>query len=158
MRRILSSSIKKWWIVAVVVSLAVVLTSCSNKKDTTPAYAYAECQGTMGVFDVYVIPSKTQGGMYEISVIPYSLSGNGPLIDITVANRSLTYKGMVSQVVAQPDVEIFAGYLTEQELLTYDILAITPYAAGVAFVDVQADKDAICDLPLPSAVNTSTVK
>src|SRR5690606_24715452 len=104
--KMVRSWMKKWWVVAAVLSLAIVLTSCSNKGKGTVGYAYGQCDGTMGNFDIYVIPSKAQTGLYEVSVIPYTVAKAGDIVNVTIANRSLNYKELVNQVVIQPDVEI----------------------------------------------------
>lgn len=131
---------------------AIALTSCSRNRNTQGLqanYGFGYCDGTLGSFDVYVIQSDAQPGLYEVSVIPVALNAPGDIVSITVANQQLAYKEVVPQVVLFAEQEIFAGYLTETELLTYDILAITPYQPGVTFLEATPESDALCTLPLP---------
>ncbi len=142
---------KRWWVIALVFTLALSLTSCSRAKQTQlqADYGFGYCDGSIGSFDVYVIRSQTQPGMYELTVIPVTLQQPGDIVSITVANKSLAYKQMVNQVVINPQQQVFSGYLSDTDLTTYDILAITPYAAGQTFLNAQSDAEALCTLPLP---------
>lgn len=144
--------VKKWWVLALVFTLALSLTSCSSKKRNLNAgnpNGFGYCDGTLGSFDIYVVASPSNAGLYELSVIPVSLDAPGDIVRVAVANNSLAYKEMVTQVVVNPQQEIFAGYLTVSDLQNYDILAITPYEPGVSFLEGTAEKDAICSVPLP---------
>lgn len=140
---------KRWWIVALVFTLALSLTSCSRKSLIPQSgYGLGYCDGTLGSFDVYVYPTSTSG-IYQVSVIPVSLDAPGDIVSITVANQSLQYRELQTQVVVNQDMEILAGTLTDKELESYDILAITPYQPGVTFLEATPEKDAVCRLPLP---------
>lgn len=110
---------------------------------------FGYCDGTLGSFDVYVMRSPNAPGLYELSIIPVQLDAPGDIVSVTVANENMAYKELVGQVVVFNEAEIRAGMLTETELSNYTILAITPYQPGVSFLDVNAEKDAICALPLP---------
>lgn len=147
----LVSKVRRWWMLVLVCILALSLTSCSRKAREAPVadYGFGHCDGTLGNFDVYVIRSKGNPGLYEIAIIPASLDQPGDIVNITVANQNLAYKEMQTQVVVDVEGEIFAGYLTESELETYDRIAITPYQPGVSFLEATPEKDAICELPLP---------
>lgn len=144
-------SMKRWWIIAVIFTLSLSLTSCSRSKTTLGAaeFGYGPCDGTLGAFDVYVIRNRQDPNLFDISVIPVALDAPGDIVTITVANQSLAYRELVPQVSIFNDNEIRAGTLTEAELAQFDILAITPFQAGVTFLEGTADKDAICTLPLP---------
>lgn len=136
----------KWWMVAAVFALALSLTSCARRG--TANYGLNYCDGTMGQFDVYTIRDGAAGS-YRVSIFPVALSAPGDVVTVTVVNQStLAYKELVQQVVVNVDQEITAGYLTEAELQTYDVIAITSYAPGVDFLSANPEKDAICGLPL----------
>lgn len=149
-------SMMRWWIIMLVGAIA--LTSCSRSRSTQlqANYGFGYCDGTLGSFDVYVIQSDAQPDLYELRIVPYQLTAPGDIVAVTVANQSLAYKEIVPQVVLFTDQEIFAGYLTETELLTYDILAITPYQPGVTFLEASPESDAICTLPLPGDGTATT--
>jgi hypothetical protein len=140
---------KRWWMVALVFTLALSLTSCSRKSLIPQSgYGLGYCDGTLGSFDVYVYPTASSG-VYQVSVIPVSLDAPGDIVSITVANQSLQYRELQTQVVLNNDMEILAGTLTDTELEAYDIIAITPYQPGVTFLEATPEKDAVCRLPLP---------
>ena len=147
---------KRWWVLALVFTLALSLTSCSKRKKQlqTADYGFGYCDGTIGSFDIYVIPSKSSPGMYELSIIPVQLDAPGDIAKITIASQNLSYKEVVPQVVLQNEQEIFAGNITESDLQNYEILAITPWEAGVTFLEQETDKDALCSLPLPGTGDT----
>jgi hypothetical protein len=141
---------KRWWMVALVFTLALSLTSCSRKAlAPQTGYGLGYCDGTLGSFDVYVYQTST-AGIYQVSVIPVSLDQPGDIVSITVANASLAYKVLQNQVVLFNDNEILAGTLTDTELELYDQLAITPYdSSGATWLEQAPEKDAVCYLPLP---------
>jgi len=144
---------KKWWIVALVITLALSLTSCSKKRDGLVAgegqgFGFGYCDGELGQFDVYVIPVNGNPGRYELSIIPVQVRA-GDIVRIAIANSSLAYREMVSQVVVNPDVEIQAGFVNFSDFQFYDILAIRPAEPGTNFLDGSSNVDAICELPLP---------
>lgn len=148
---------KRWWIVALVFTLALSLTSCSRKKTQlgpNSGYGLGYCDGTLGSFDVYVYETSSPG-LYQVSIIPVSLDAPGDIVSITVANQGLAYKELQTQVVLFQDREILAGTLTDTELENYELLAITPYQPGVSFLEATPEKDAVCTLPLPGDNNTT---
>lgn len=138
---------KRWWLVALVFTLALSLTSCSRKalQEGTPTYGLAYCDGDLGSYDVYVY--ETGNGLYGVSVIPVSVN-SGDIVSIVVANQSLAYKELQSEVVVNSDREIMAGTLTDTELETYDILAISAWEQGVTFLERTGAAN-FCYLPLP---------
>lgn len=146
---------KRWWLTALVFTLSLSLTSCSKKKDNTllqSGYGYTQCDGTMGSFDVYVFQSKNYSGMYELHVTPYQVDA-GDIASITIANQALSYKQVVPQVVLQPNEDIFAALLTESDLYTYDILAVTPYDPSTNFAEQAPAKDTFCTINLPEGLD-----
>jgi hypothetical protein len=145
---------KRWWIIALVFTLALSLTSCAKRRpqdlQSLPEYGFGYCDGSIGSFDVYVIRTKQDTSLFELSIIPVNLDQPGDIARINIANKSPSYREVVHEIVLQPNQEIFAGYLTENDLQTYDIVAITPFdGSGATFLEQTAEKEAICTLPLP---------
>jgi len=143
---------KRWWITALVFTLALSLTSCAKKSLNIQAYAYGQlpCDGTLGNFDVYLIAGQTgstYNGSYMLAIVPITLDDPGDIISVTITNSSLAYRTLIDQVVVNPSQEIDAGPLTDADINTYDILALTPYQAGVPFAGQENGKDAICYIP-----------
>ena len=145
---------KRWWLIVLVFTLALSLTSCSRKRTgdllQQADFGCIPCNGTIGSFDVYVIRSLQDSTTYTLSIIPIQLDQPGDIGKMTIANRNPSYKEVVHEVVLNPNEEIFAGTLTEADLENFDILAITPFdESGVSFLQQQSEKDALCTLPLP---------
>ncbi len=144
------SAMKKWWMMAVVFALALSLTSCSSRSRQNFTYGInRECAGTMGEIDIYTIPVQGQIGYYKIVIVPATLSAPGDVATITVVDQaSLAYQELKRQVVLNVDQEITAGVLSEAELATYDLIAITSFVASPdSFLTANPEKDAICWIP-----------
>src|SRR5262245_28540127 len=120
---------KRWWVLAVLVTLALSLTSCSKKLPSGGGglnYGYQFCQGSMCTFDVYVIPSAADPSLFEVSIIPVSLDAAGDIVSIHVANQaSLSYKILTPEVVLNEGEEIAVGNLTANDLDVFNVIAIT---------------------------------
>src|SRR5687767_11578121 len=96
---------KRWWVLALVFTLALSLTSCSSKKKNLQSgYGFGYCDGTIGSFDVYVLNSGK--GTYELSLIPVQVNA-GDLVVVTLLNQGLMLKTMVTQATIQNDQELF---------------------------------------------------
>src|ERR1700733_3083375 len=90
---------KRWWKFALVITLALSLTSCSTKAPLVSGtnYGFGYCddqnwvtsQGVSGPvsYDVYVIPMGT--GTYQLAIIPIQVNA-GDLIKITLTNNQAT--------------------------------------------------------------------
>ena len=151
----LISMMKRWWLVVFVFTLALTLTSCSRKRASNLQDAVAlPCQGELGDFDVWVIRSTSQTGMYQLVVIPVALTVPGDIATITVvASSNGAYRQMVPQVVLDNESEIPVGFLTEYELNLYDQLSISLYDGANDFTQSQAEFTN-CEIPYPDGTNT----
>lgn len=138
--------LKRWWKFALVITLALSLTSCARKAATQNAnYGFGYCDGSLGSFDVYVVPLSS--GQYQLSVIPVNVNP-GDVVSITLTNTAFTgYRPVISETTVNPNQEI-DGNITDSDLTAYNILTITPYAAGPYYSQNPAT-DVICNLPLP---------
>src|SRR5688500_9906466 len=108
---------KRLSLIALVVTLVFPMAACSKKKKelVSSDYGYVACDGTMGQFDVYVIRSKTDPQLFELSIIPYQLDAAGDIASITIANSNRAYKQLVNQVVLNPEQEISVPGVTEND-------------------------------------------
>lgn len=148
---------KRWWVLALVVTLALSLTSCSRRRSLQTYQGYEECSGSLGSFDAYVIPARGNPGMYEVSLIPTSVTPYD-IARVVVLNQQLSYRLMVDQVILQPEEQIFVGYLSEAEINQYDSIAIIPWDANqlnLTPIEQNNEKDTVCALPLPGNKNSS---
>lgn len=111
------------------------------------SYGQLPCDGSLGNFDVYLIKAQTTPVTYQLAIIPVTLDAPGDIISVTITNSSLAYRTLIDQVVVNLSQEIDAGPLTDADLQTYDVLALTLYQAGVPFSGQQSGKDAVCYMP-----------
>jgi hypothetical protein len=77
----------------------------------------------------------------------------GDVVAITIANQQNNYKQLIQQVVLNPGTDIFAGLLTEQDVYTYDILAITPADGTTPWYQQSPQSSVFCTIMLPDAMN-----
>jgi len=136
---------KKWWVLALIAVLALSLTSCSKKKDPALQQGYTACDGEMGAYDVWVLPSTASARMYDVFVIPIDVF-EGDEVTIKVGTISpVSGRVLVPDVVVYNDIDIFAGTISENELFTYTVLEIQPFGNTANVVSS-------CELPIPGGV------
>ncbi len=124
---------------------------CSRKKTlmNQDGVGWSSCSGPLGDFDVWVMKYPNYQSLYDVIVIPASVTYPGAMVSIFAMNGQLAYKEMVPQTVLYNDVEMRAGTLTESELYTYEQLVIIPYQPGISFPDQNAEYAVGCEIPLP---------
>ncbi len=135
--------------------LTLITVSCSRPLSELQAgdgdIGFTYCDGTLGSFDIYVVRHPQDFTLFELYVIPVEVADSGPAM-VTIAYNDGSdrppYRTLVSQTTFVPGNELYAGYITENDLLTYDILALTQFD-GNAFPDGTGELDAFCTLPLP---------
>ncbi len=142
---------RKWWLMALVSTLALSLTSCAKRRNfnLSGAYGFTQCDGANWSFDVYTVRSQSQVGTYELIIMPVSIDTPGDIASVTIANQQQGYKQLISQVVLNPEQEIYAGVLTNADLNNYPILAITAFDSSTVFTSQNSAKSSFCLVPLP---------
>lgn len=142
---------RKWWLMALVGTLALSLTSCAKRRNfnLSGAYGFTQCDGANWSFDVYTIRSQSQPGSVELVIMPVSIDTPGDIASVTIGNSQNGYRQLIQQVVLNPEQEIPAGMLTNADLYNYPILAITNYDPSTNFINQNAQKSAFCEIPLP---------
>ncbi|MFM8316208.1 MAG: hypothetical protein ACKOA8_18165, partial [Deltaproteobacteria bacterium] len=100
----LLNGVRKWWLMALVCTLALSLTSCAKRRlyNLSGAYGFTQCDGNGWSFDVYSVRSQTQAGAVELIIMPVSINTPGDIASVTIANQQQGYKQLVSQVVLYP--------------------------------------------------------
>ncbi len=129
------------------------LTGCSRKLTDLQAGAgdlgFGYCDGTIGSFDVYVVRTVDLS-KYELYVIPAQVAVPGELGNIAISNQSPSTLPLIPQVNFVVGQEILAGYLTDSDLATYDILSINQDdGSGRPIQDQTPERYADCYIPLP---------
>ncbi len=153
-------SFKKMFLLAATGFLALATMSCSrNLEDLQNGgeFGYSECSGTLGVFEIYTVRTNDPA-IFEVYVIPKSVTQPTDIGSITIANQTPSYRTLVREVVFNNGEEILAGYVTETDLLNFDILALTLYdGSGASFLEQNSERDAICELPDPNSAANGNV-
>ncbi len=157
MKRTMIAVIKRWWVLALVCTLALSLTSCSKKKKDIQGNDYgfsdkcssSSADGQIGRFEVYVFPSETRKGMYDISIMPVELERPGYPVKIYLFNQSTLQHDELKSEYVLTDKEITLGPISEADLSAFDSIYIVQHEAGVSFLDMTPEKEALCELPLP---------
>ncbi|NBY19330.1 hypothetical protein EBQ74_03600 [bacterium] len=146
---------RKWWLMALVCTLALSLTSCAKRRNfnLSGAYGFTQCDGANWSFDVYTIRSQSQPGTFELLIMPVTIDTPGDIASVTIANQQNGYRQLVSQVVLYAEQEIYAGVLTSADLNNYPILAITNFDPSTNFINQNAQKASFCEIPLPGDGN-----
>jgi hypothetical protein len=146
--------VKKWWVLALVFTLALSLTSCSSSAPSLQnGQAFAQCNGDYWSFDVYVEPSASSPGMYEMRLYPVSLNEPGDIAQIVIANNSGAYEVLKPEITLEPSQEILYSPLSAADLTNYDTLVISPYQPGVSFLQTNGANSTFCTLPSPLSSN-----
>lgn len=145
---------KRWWLIALVFTLALSLTSCAKRNadlQSGPNYGFGYCDGTLGSFDIYVIPSPSDPNMFQLAIMPVSLTDPGDIVQVVMANQSPSYQIVDTEAVLQPNQELDAGYISATDLSNYNILSIVPFdGTGQTFLQQSPNEDVTCSLPSPS--------
>lgn len=81
---------KKWWVLALLVTLALSLTSCGKKKASSGLQSGSNlfaCDGNDWSFDVEIVP---QNSFYYLRITPVSLNQEGDVSQINIARQDGT--------------------------------------------------------------------
>lgn len=140
--------IKRWWIVALVFTLALSLTSCAKrKKEPFIGDGLSSCEGNLGSFYIAVRPQGVSG-LYQILVEPVGLDEPGDIAQITLVNGDNSYKPLLKEVVLVPNQVIYAGTVSEDDLDSYNYVDISLIDdTGAGYLDQAPEKVSTCDLP-----------
>jgi hypothetical protein len=150
--RIVLVTVKKWWLVALVFTLALSLTSCSKRRSEyiQPDIGVGYCDDeSVGQTDIYVKRSDAQPDLFEIYAVPAYMVEEGFIAQFNVFNANPAYKPLLPEVVMYSGQPIFLGYLNTDELESYTEMAISPADPSTTFLEQETDQFVRCPLPLP---------
>lgn len=143
---------RKWWLMALMLTLALSLTSCAKRKlyNQNSNYGFSQCDSTNWQFDVYLFKSTTKVGYYDIVIMPAYIDTPGDIATVTIANnQNGGYRQLINQVVLYANQEIDAGSISNADLNSYPILAITSFDATTNWAQATPAKASYCYLPIP---------
>ena len=150
---------RKRWLCALVLTLALALTSCQKRKVDyiAPQIGVGPCDDqSVGQFDVYVRMSPAQADMFEIYIVPYYLNDEGFVGQVNAFNAQPAAKLLQPYIIFYTGQTYFIGYLSADEVNYYTELAITPADPSTTFLDQQTDQFVRCAIPQPGDGTDST--
>ena len=143
----LAETVKKWWMIVLVATLALSLTSCGRRR-TNLLSGGIQCAGDLGDFDVALYPAGNN--QFEVVIVPYEayadeISFSVGQYDGTERTLStLTFNNAESQ-------EYSVGFMTMAEVYSgFDTLWLDGY-----FSNGQPAGQLDCMLPLPNGAGSS---
>jgi hypothetical protein len=148
MKGMIRNTVNKWWVLVLVATLALSLTSCGKKRSSwlTSGGGY-ECDGPMGYFGVSTIPYGNQG-MYQVRLIVFQPDLERDEVSVTLTDSNTgAYRTLINGLSIQSNQEIVVGLVSQSELQTYDTLSVTPVVQSGTWSNQVADKYTDCDLP-----------
>ncbi len=134
---------KKWWILAVVLTLALSLTSCSGGSDTSLQGSAQTCTGNQGTFDLVL--NSAGNGTYNLELDPEEVTQEGIITEIALVDSSGDYK------VVDQEESLFSGRpvnisnIAASDLQNFSYLVIANYNPQVKFL--QMTNPEFCTLP-----------
>lgn len=149
MGRSVVAIVKKFWILAVVLTLALSLTSCSSGNYSgSGGYASLMCSGPLDSFEVELDPNAD--GSYELVLTPTSLSKEGVIAEVALLGDSVQQEDLVD-----PYITLSTGLpinipLTLNDVMNYSNVAVAHYDINnpnTPFVNLPAG--AVCTIPAP---------
>ncbi len=159
MRGKMIAMIRKWWLTFLVFTLALSLTSCSKKKQALEDQSVVQCGGgSIGDFALFITRSPNNPALYEMTLQALGGVVDGDVATIALIQKSdatiTDYKILKDQEVltSDPNAGIYAGTITESDLVRFPLLAIEGVGAndvGVPFPFRNPPKATYCLLPEP---------
>ena len=143
-------TVNRWWVLALVATLALSLTSCGKKRSSWLTSGGLECQGTMGDFAVSTLAYGNQG-LYQVRLVVFQPDQEFDEVSVTLVNSDTgAYRTLINGLALQSNQEMVVGLITQSELDNYDTLSVTPAFSSGTWAQQVADKATDCDLPYPA--------
>lgn len=145
----IKETVNRWWVLALVATLALSLTSCGMKRSSYLTSGGAECDGNES--------GKPSMGYFSVSTAPY---GNDIAIYITVLEPAVpgdqvsvvllgdgTVRELSGVHTLAAGSRFFAGTITQEEWQTFDTVSIEDALNGILWKDSNPEKITECALP-----------
>lgn len=145
----LKETFKKWWVLVVVATLALSLTSCGKKRylmSGSGVSCMAADSYSMGDFLIATYPSGQ--GQYQLKVTVLGLTDPGDKISIVLFDTSTRYFDVLKNNSAPRVGQDFIFTITESQLQNYDEVRIQDEFYG-AWDQATPSKYSDCYFPLP---------
>lgn len=143
--------VKKWWVLVLVMTLAMSLTSCGRKKNTNllGSNGWTWCSGDMGDFFVITEVAAGRAGFYDVWVEVDAAAADGDLVSIAITQGGYYPQVKQSNVTVYSGAQIYLGQITENDLYSFDTVEIkgVPQNSGGVAYPYQQSAMTECDLP-----------
>lgn len=148
--------LKRWWMVALVFTLALSLTSCSSGQNNLYGGSAAyDCRGPKDSFLVELYPQT--GNTYTLSLTPTGLSTEGVIAQIALIGDTINQLKTVYTTVTLHSGMPVEINVTLDDLLNYSNVGVAHYNQNnPTALFPQMTAGAICQLPLPGDGNNSS--
>ncbi len=147
MGRSVIAMMKKWWILAVVFTLALSLTSCSGGFDpnlqTGNGVGQTTCSGAKGSFILTI--NQTGYGMYDLQIDPQQVTPEGIMTQMAFVDVSGDHQVVYTGSLFSGRTVHVNAHIDDLQNFSYLIMAT--YNPQLQFLQMTAPTR--CDLPFP---------
>lgn len=140
----LKETVKKWWVLVVVATLALSLTSCGKRRSSYLTGGENVCsEGNLGEFAIEVLPYGN--GQLEIRILVLAVE-DGAIIDIGLINDRTISEPKKEQLVVFNGDEI-SFYISQAEYNKYDhiLFSSTHVGSGQFYAGYVAPESTACE-------------
>lgn len=114
---------KKWWLLALVFTLALSLTSCSSRKKGQLTGGLAlQCTGDY-TFEIEVLPSSNGADLYDITVGVVQADA-GDQVQVVMSSSDGSHDVKLPSVSLMPNKYLRVFGVSYEEITTYNILVV----------------------------------
>lgn len=134
-----------------IVILTLALANCAKRRkgnaESGKLYGSSACDGAMGQFDLYLIPSEKYPGVYELNLHTIALLKPGQIVRIVLANSDQEHKEVIPSIILEEGQTVFTAYMGPADLRQYPLIVIARKQPGVDFLGTLARDQTTCEIP-----------
>lgn len=108
---------------------------------------YLQCIGPTGTFDVFLELAPNQPGLYALSFTRTSTGSGSDLMSVFLVDESGVGAALVKRKAFPSQAKTIAGYIGQQDIVSYPELAIAQYTNGAELQDIPEDRGNLCTMP-----------
>lgn len=144
----MKETVRKWWVLVVVATLALSLTSCGMKRSSLMSGAGGvACNGDLGYFSVATFPIGNNE--YELRITALEINDPGDIVDVALVYPDpYDYKVLVPETSLQPG-KVLRLRISDVDLESYEYVSLTSATPGQIYAGANKEKANDCYLPFP---------
>jgi hypothetical protein len=145
----MKETVRKWWVLAIVATLALSLTSCGMKRTSLMSGGGVGCDGDLGYFTIATYPLG--GKKYEVRITALEVNDPGDIVDIALAiDQPADWDVLTKDPVALYPGKVFRYEIFDTDLDYFDTVMITSARQnGEIYPLGNSEKANACYLPVP---------